>query len=64
MLWLSWEHPTMFYGALAVALIVMITATVMLFKFVRGLRKRLSNHFVPTKLGDASMLERGGVGRS
>jgi hypothetical protein len=63
MLWLSWEHPTMFYGALGVALIIMITATVLLWKFVRGLRKRLHNHFVPTKLGDASQLHRGGVGR-
>ncbi len=59
MLWLSWEHPIGFFGALAVALVVMIAATVLLYKFVRGLRRKLHNHFVPTKLGAASQLERG-----
>lgn len=59
MLWLSWEHPTVFFIALAVSLVVMVAAIVLLFKFVRGLRRKLHNHFVPTRLGDASQLERG-----
>ncbi len=59
MLWLSWEHPLGFFVALAFALVVMVMAIVMLYKFVRGLRRKLHNHFMPTKLGAASQLERG-----
>jgi hypothetical protein len=62
MLWLSWEHPVLFFVALAVALVVMIVSIIVLFRFVRGLRRRLHNHFVPTKLSDESLLERGGAG--
>ena len=50
MLWLSWEHPLLFYVALAVALIVMVVVTVLLFKFLRGLGRRLRGHFMPTRL--------------
>jgi hypothetical protein len=59
MLWLSWEQPVLFFVALAIALVVMIGAIVLLYKAARGLRRRLHNHFVPTKLGDVSQLERG-----
>ncbi len=41
MLWLSWEHPTGFFVALAVALVVMVVATVVLFRFLRGLVRSL-----------------------
>ncbi len=41
MLWLSWEHPTGFFVALAVALVVMVVATVVLFRFSRGLVRSL-----------------------
>ena len=41
MLWASWAHPTAFYVALTVALVVMITLTWVLFKFLRGLIAKL-----------------------
>ena len=50
MLWLSWAHPVWFFVALAVALVVMVTVTVLLFKFLRGLGRRLRGHFMPTQL--------------
>ena len=49
MLWLSWEHPVAFFFALAVALVVMVIVTVLLFKFLRGLGRRLRGHFLPTQ---------------
>lgn len=49
MLWLSWQHPFVFYAALAAALVVMVTVTVLLFKFLRGLGRRLRGHFMPTQ---------------
>jgi hypothetical protein len=49
MLWLSWNYPTATYGALAVAVLVMIASIVLLWRFARGLRRKLHNHFVPTK---------------
>jgi hypothetical protein len=44
MLWLAWEHPLWFFPALALALILAVTLTVVLFKFLRGLWRR----FFPT----------------
>lgn len=44
-LWLSWEHPTLFFAALAVALIVMIALTWVLAKFLRRLARRVSGWF-------------------
>ena len=41
-LWLSWEHPTAFFVALAVALIVMIGAIWVFAKFLRAVLRRLS----------------------
>ena len=41
MLWLAWEHPLWFFGALTVALVLMIALTVTLAKFLRGLFDRL-----------------------
>ena len=44
-LWLSWEHPYVFFGALAVALIVMVATTWVLAKFLRRLARRISGWF-------------------
>ena len=49
MLWLSWTHPVWFFFALAIALVLMVTVTVMLFKFLRGLGRKLRGHFAPTQ---------------
>ncbi len=42
MLWLAWEQPVWFFVALAVALIVMFALIVVLFRFLRGLVRRLT----------------------
>jgi hypothetical protein len=47
MLWLSWAHPVAFFAALAVALVLMVALTLLLFKFIRGLARRLRQHFGP-----------------
>ena len=49
MLWLSWEHPVAFFITLAVAVVVMVVVTVLLFKFLRGLGRKLRGHFLPTQ---------------
>ena len=49
MLWLSWQHPVWFFFALATALVVMVTTTIVLFKFLRGLGRKLRGHFMPTR---------------
>jgi hypothetical protein len=49
MLWLSWQHPVWFFVALALTLVVMVATTVVLFKFLRGLGRRLRGHFMPTQ---------------
>lgn len=41
-LWLSWEHPTVFFVALAVALVVMVAAIWVFAKFLRVIVRRLS----------------------
>lgn len=48
MLWLSWQHPTWFFVALAVSVVVMLGLTVLLFKFLRGLLRGLQDKFGPT----------------
>ena len=47
MLWLSWEHPVWFFVVLAVALVLMVALTIVLFKFLRALLRRLSGRFSP-----------------
>jgi Domain of unknown function (DUF4126) len=47
MLWLSWAHPLAFFGLLAVAVLAMLTISVLLFKFLRALWHRLSNTYRP-----------------
>lgn len=44
-LWLSWVHPTLFFAALAVALVVMAALTWALAKFLRRLVRRVSGWF-------------------
>ena len=41
MLWLSWTHPWLFFGALALAVGASIVLVVVLFRVVRGLGSRL-----------------------
>lgn len=42
LLWLSWAHPLWFFAALAVGLIVAVTVTLLLMRFLRGLLRRLT----------------------
>ena len=44
-LWLSWAHPVVFFGALAVALVVMLVTIWVLAKFLRRLARRVSAWF-------------------
>ena len=48
-LWLSWAHPTLFFVALAVALVVMIGLIWVLAKFLRGLASRVSGLFATAR---------------
>ena len=47
MLWLAYEHPVPFFIVLAVVLVAMLATTVLLFKFVRGMLRRLRDTFAP-----------------
>jgi Domain of unknown function (DUF4126) len=44
-LWLSWEHPYVFFAALGVALIVMVALIWVFGRFLRQLARRLSGWF-------------------
>ena len=48
MLWLSWEHPVWFFIALAVALVLMVVLTIVLFKFLRVLLRKVLGWIAPT----------------
>jgi hypothetical protein len=48
MLWLAWQHPLVFFAALAVVLVLMVGVTVLLFKFLRTLLGGLKKHFGAT----------------
>ena len=48
-LWLSWAHPSLFFVALAVALVVMIGLIWVLAKFLRGLARRVSALFATAR---------------
>ncbi len=41
-LWLSWEHPVLFFAALAVAVVVMVALIWVLAKFLKALVRRVS----------------------
>lgn len=45
MLWLAWEHPLPFFAVLGGVLVVMVALTVLLFKFVRGVLRRLQSRW-------------------
>jgi Domain of unknown function (DUF4126) len=53
MLWLAYEHPVWFFVLLAITLAVSVTLITLLFRFLRGLIRRLRGHFAPTPLGGA-----------
>ena len=42
LLWLSWTHPLWFFAALAVAVLVALVLTTLLFRFLRALARRVS----------------------
>ena len=44
-LWLSWQHPYVFFAALALALVVMLALIVVFAKFLRRLARRISGWF-------------------
>jgi ABC-type phosphate/phosphonate transport system permease subunit len=44
-LWLSWTHPAVFFGALAVALAVMVATIWVLAKFLRRMVQRVDGWF-------------------
>lgn len=44
-LWLSWQHPLVFFAVLAVALVAMVTVTVVFAKFLRRLVRRVWGWF-------------------
>ena len=48
-LWLSWAHPSLFFVALAVALVVMIVLIWVLAKFLRGLASRVFGLFATAR---------------
>jgi hypothetical protein len=41
LLWLSWEHPTLFYGALSVSVVLALVLIVVLLRFLRALLARV-----------------------
>ena len=45
MLWLSWNHPLVFFAFLAVALVLMVGVTMLLAKFLRGMIGMLKRRF-------------------
>lgn len=47
MLWLSWTHPALFFGALAVALLVGLVLVIVLFRFLRAVFARLAPRRAP-----------------
>jgi hypothetical protein len=49
MLWLSHEHPFVFFVVLAIVIVISLVVIFMLFRFVRGLGRRLQEHFAPIR---------------
>jgi hypothetical protein len=45
MLWLSYEHPVAFFIVLSITLLISVGVIVLLFRFLRGLVRRLRAHF-------------------
>jgi Domain of unknown function (DUF4126) len=53
MLWLAYEHPVWFFVLLSITLVVSVALIALLFRFLRGLVRRLRAHFQPASLGGA-----------
>jgi hypothetical protein len=51
MLWLSSAYPTVFFAVLAGVVVVSIVVIVVLFRYLRGLLRRLRGHFAPELSG-------------
>jgi hypothetical protein len=45
MLWLAYEYPVWFFIVLTITLVASVAAIVLLFRFLRGLLRRLRGHF-------------------
>lgn len=50
MLWLSWNEPLWFFGALALAVVLGLVLTVVFFRFLRGLVRRARGWLSPQPL--------------
>jgi len=50
MLWLSWNEPLWFFGALALAVVFGLVLTVIFFRFLRGLLRRVRGWLSPQPL--------------
>jgi hypothetical protein len=53
MLWLAYEYPIAFFIVLAIVIIISLTVIVVLFRFLRGLLRRLRGHFSTNQLSEA-----------
>jgi Domain of unknown function (DUF4126) len=51
MLWLSNAYPMAFFAVLAVVIVASLVVIVMLFRYLRGLLRRLRGHFAPELSG-------------
>ncbi len=54
MLWLSWDHPWTFFAVLAIVLVVMVTLTVRLVRFVGGAARQLRRRMAAARSPSAS----------
>ena len=54
MLWLSWDHPWTFFAVLAIVLVVMVTLTVRLVRFVGGTARQLRRRMTAARSPSAS----------
>ncbi|MEO8079871.1 MAG: DUF4126 domain-containing protein [Caldimonas sp.] len=51
-LWLSWTHPVAFFAALAVAVVAMLAAIWILWRFLRGVVRRFGQRYPPPMVAD------------
>ncbi len=53
LLWLAWSEPAWFFAVLAVSVVVALALTVVLFRFLRGLVRRVRSWLLPQPLGSS-----------
>jgi hypothetical protein len=53
LLWLAWNEPLWFFAALAVSIVLALVLTVVLFRFLRGLVRRVRGWVSPSPAGAA-----------